>query len=102
MPEDRFSLGAPAAMSHLRSCRLLRRLSEPPRHQTFPRDGTSGYRRLRPARKLGLVLYRRDLPRSVRPRYAAARPDPTRLLTPNAGPEECNAPLASVAAAQRA
>ena len=64
MPEDRRIVGASAPLPHLRPCRLLRRLAQPPRHQAFPRDPPSDHRRLRSAGRLGLVLRRRG---DVRP-----------------------------------
>ena len=41
-----FALGASAAVPHLRPCRLLRQLAQPPRHQAFPRDRPSDHRGL--------------------------------------------------------
>ena len=66
-----FGMGASAALPHLRPCRLLRRIAQPPRHQAFPRDPPSGHRGLRSAGRLGLVLCRRDIPRPQRSRHAA-------------------------------
>ena len=66
-----FGVGASAALPHLRPCRLLRRLAQPPRHQAFSRDPPSDHRGLRSAGRLGLVLHRRDIPRPRRSHHAA-------------------------------
>ena len=52
------AVGAFAAVPDLRPCRLLRQLAQPARHQAFSRDPPSHHRRLRSARRLGLVLCR--------------------------------------------
>src|SRR5262249_53292912 len=75
VPRNRLTLGASPAVPDLRPCRLLRRLAEPPRDQAFPYDAAPDYRGLRPAGRLGMVLCRRDLPRSRREYDAAARAD---------------------------
>ena len=69
-------MGASAPLPHLRPCRLLRQFAQPPRHQAFPRDAPSGHRGLRSARRLGLVLRRRDLSRPQRPRTPHNGPIP--------------------------
>ena len=53
MPEDRLALGASAALPHLRPCRLLRPLAQPPRHQAFPRHQASRSSKATTRRKAG-------------------------------------------------
>ena len=82
--EECLKIGSPwvasAFMPDLRPCRLLRRLAEPPRHEALPWYAPSDHRRLRPARRLGVVLHRRDHARSQRSRHGAQRSDPALLL----------------------
>src|SRR6202030_1919181 len=80
MPEDAHSLGAPAPVPDLRTRRLLRRLAQPARHQTFPRHRPSHHRGLRSAGRLGLVLRRRSLVLLVQPKDSTQRSDPALLL----------------------
>src|SRR6266478_4641100 len=79
--EDRIGMAAFAAMPDLRPCRLLRRIAKPPCHEAFSRHAPPDHRRLRPARRLGLVLHRRGDARPHRARYPTQRPDPPLLLT---------------------
>src|SRR6266853_3366001 len=60
VPESRFEVGAFAALPHLRTCWLLRRLAESTRHQAFSCDRPSDHRRIRSAGRVGMVLCRRD------------------------------------------
>ena len=73
--KTRLALGASAAVPDLRPCRLLRQLAQPSRDQAFPGDRPSHHRGLRSARRLGLVLHRRDRGRPARSNTAAG-PDP--------------------------
>src|SRR5712691_10120137 len=65
----------------MRPCRLLRRIAKPPCHEAFSRHSPPDHRRIRPARRLVLVLHRRGDARPHRARYPTQRPDPPLLLT---------------------
>ena len=67
--------------SDMPSCRLLRRLAEPPRDQALSRDPASDHRGLRPAGRLGMVLRRRGDARPQRSRHTTQWSYPTLLLT---------------------
>ena len=81
LPQDRRCLASSAALPHLRTRRMLRPVAEPARDQAFSRHPPSDHRRLRSARRLGMVLRRRSDVRSLRPQDAPQRPDPALLLT---------------------
>ena len=59
VPESRFEVGAFAALPHLRTCWLWRRLAESTRHQAFSCDRPSDHRRIRSAGRVEMVLCRR-------------------------------------------
>src|SRR5262245_58099511 len=80
VPEARFEVGAPAALPDVRARRLLRQLAQPPRHEALPRDRPPDHRRLRPARRVGLVLRRRGDARPHGRHHPAERPDPALRL----------------------
>src|SRR5947208_12662887 len=67
MHRDRRRVGASAALSRMRSRRLLRRFSQPSRHQALSQNQAPHYAQLRAGRGLGLVLCR-----SARVRAGAA------------------------------
>ena len=81
MSQDRQHLVSPARLPDLRACRMLRPVAGPPRDQALSRDQASHHRGLRSARRLGLVLRRRDHARPRRRHDAAGRADPAILLT---------------------
>src|SRR5262245_5480724 len=59
MPRRRQRLGPPAPVPVVRPRRLLRRESEPARHEALQEGAPSGHSQLRAGRGLGLVLRRR-------------------------------------------
>src|SRR5207245_4624950 len=56
MSGERRRVGASPSLPRVWSCRLLRRFSQPPRHEAFPQDEASGDAALLAWRGLGLLL----------------------------------------------
>src|SRR5215831_19201173 len=79
--EDSLAVGAFAPVQDLWSCWLLRFITASPRDKALPQHRASDHRRLRSARRLGVVLRRRSDVRSDRSNDAAQRANTEIRLT---------------------
>src|SRR6266550_4430476 len=77
LPADRRQVAPPPDLPDVRPCRLLRRLTQPPRNSARPRHLTPDHPFTRARRRLELVLRRRGGARRRRDR----RQDPNPALT---------------------
>lgn len=75
VPEDGLDVGASAPVPYVWPRWVLRQLAEPSRDEALPHHSASDHRGVRPTGRLGVVLRRRDHPRSRRSNDAAARAD---------------------------